>query len=178
MPFPPDGEERKPPVSDDHRESPEANSKVAFCGLSSGAFEVLDLGFKKSIFCSSTTGESLTSIAYDESHNLLATGSATGVVALYDTRSLATPLTAFGRLDTEIEDLAFVSREERVGLAIATSDGLPYIASVVPDGPAVSAELVGADCDPVRCISVRHNEGRTEVWSASDDGVVRRYIIT
>ena len=42
----------------------------------------------------------------------------------------------------------------------------------------MSAELVGADCDPVRCVSVRHNEGRTEVWSASDDGVVREYFIT
>jgi len=49
--------------------------------------------------------------------------------AVYDTRSTA-PLTAFSRLDTEIEDLAFVSREERVGLTIATSDGNYHISPV------------------------------------------------
>lgn len=99
-------------------------------------------------------------------------------MTLYDTRNLATQLTSFSRLETVIEDIAFVQNgDSSVGLAIATSDGLPYVASVLPEGPMVSAELVGVDCDPVRNIKARLNGNNMEVWSASDDGVVRRYVL-
>ena len=175
---PPDGEESVPPPPTDQREAPETSSKVVFCGLKNGSFQLLDLGFKKSIYVSPPSPAPLTSIAYSPSFNLFATGSGAGVVTLYDVRSLSTPVTAFSRLQTGIEDISFVSRENGsrdVGLAIATSDGLPYVASVVPEGPAVSAELVGVDCDSVRHVTVRTSRDKTEVWTASDDGVVRRY---
>ena len=175
---PPDGEESVPPPPTDQREVPETSSKVIFCGLRNGSFQLLDLGFKKSIYVSPSSPAPLTSIAYSQSFNLFATGSAAGVVTLYDTRSLSTPITAFSRLQTGIEDISFVSRENGsrdIGLAIATSDGLPYVASIVPEGPAVSAELAGVDCDPVRHVTVRTSRDKTEVWSASDDGIVRRY---
>lgn len=175
---PPDGEESVPPLPTDQREVPESSSKVIFCGLKTGSFQLLDLGFKKSIYASPPSSAPLTSIAYSPSSNLLATGSSAGVVTLYDTRSLSTPITSFIRLPTGIEDISFVLREKGssdVGLAIATPDGLPYVASVVPDGPAVSAELVGVDCDPVRHVAVKASQGKTDVWSASDDGIVRRY---
>ena len=55
---------------------------------------------------------------------------------------------------------------------IATEDGLPYVADVSPNGPVIRAELVGTDCDAVRFVRV---VGR-DVWSASDDGAVRRYV--
>lgn len=180
MAIPPDGEETIPPVAEDGREIPETASKIVFCGLENGSFELFDLGFKKSTYRSLVpkSPSSLTSIKYSDSHNLLATGSSSGIITVYDTRSLGTPLTSFSRLETVVEDLAFIYGNLGVGLAIATADGLPYIASVVPEGPAVSAELVGADCDPVRNITVRDNNCRKEVWSASDDGIVRRYIYT
>ncbi|KAJ3513899.1 hypothetical protein NLJ89_g2701 [Agrocybe chaxingu] len=179
MPTPPDGEEHPPPAATDPRQVPETSSKVIVCGLQSGEFQFFDLGFKKSIFRSPTsqTSSPVTSIAYSEVDNLLATGSASGVVTLYDTRSLGSSLTSFSRLETEIEDLAFVRSGTEVALAIATSDGLPYVANVLPEGPSVKIELIGADCDPVRNIAATTSEGRTEVWSASDDGVVRRYVI-
>ncbi|KAF8815255.1 WD40 repeat-like protein [Phlegmacium glaucopus] len=178
MAIPPDGEETIPPISEDGREIPETTSKVVFCGLENGSFELFDLGFKKSTYRSLVpqSSSSLTSIKYSDSHNLLSTGSSSGIITVYDTRSLGTPLTAFSRLETVVEDLAFIYNNSGVGLSIATADGLPYIASVVPEGPAVSAELVGGDCDPVRNITIRDNNGRKEVWSASDDGIVRRYI--
>jgi hypothetical protein len=53
----------------------------------------------------------------------------------------------------------------------------------VPEGPAVGAELVDGECDPVRCLKAREvsNAGavgrRLEVWSAADDAIVRRYYI-
>ncbi|CAA7263921.1 unnamed protein product [Cyclocybe aegerita] len=179
MPAPPDGEEHPPPAATDPREVPETSSKVVVCGLQNGEFQFFDLGFKKSVFRSpiSQNPSPLTSIAYSEADNLLATGSASGVVTLYDTRSLGSPLTSFSRLETEIEDLAFVRSGTEVALAIATSDGLPYVANVLPEGPSVKAELIGVDCDPVRNIAATTSDGRTEVWSASDDGVVRRYVI-
>ncbi|KAF9555201.1 WD40 repeat-like protein [Agrocybe pediades] len=177
---PPDGEESIPPPATDSREIPETGNKVVFCGLQSGKFEMLDLGFKKSVYTSAagSTG-ALNTIAYSQPMNLLATGSSKGLVTVYDTRFLDTPLTSFKRLDTSIEGLAFIRRagdqESVVELAVATSDGLPYIASVVPEGPMVDAELVGVDCDPVRNVTVREENGRFDVWSASDDGIVRRY---
>jgi proteasomal ATPase-associated factor 1 len=176
---PPDGEECTPPPLQDSRETPQTNSKVVFSGLENGSFELFDLGFKRSVHrsppASSSSSSSLTSIAYSQSTNLLATGSARGLVTLYDTRNLASLLASFSRLETVIEDIAFVQTGATgsVGLAIATSDGLPYIASVLPEGPMVHAELIGADCDPVRNLKVRLND----VWSASDDGIVRRYVL-
>ncbi|KAF8957187.1 WD40-repeat-containing domain protein [Flammula alnicola] len=127
MPVPPDGEESVPPPSRDDREIPETNSKVVFCGLDNGSFELFDLGFKKSIYTSprSQSPASLTSIVYSQSNNLLATGSASGIVSVYDTRSLASPLTSFRRLETGIEELAFIENNGSVALAVATSDGLP-----------------------------------------------------
>ena len=179
MVIPPDGEESIPPVAEDGREMPETASKLVFCGLENGSFELFDLGFKKSTYRSPIpkSPSSLTSINYSDSHNLLATGSSSGIITVYDTRSLQIPLTSFSRLETVIEDLSFTYSNLGVGLAIATADGLPYLASVVPEGPAVSAELVGVDCDPVRNITLRNIDGRREVWSASDDGIVRRYIL-
>ena len=176
--IPPDGEESIPPAAQDDREIPETASKLVFCGLENGSFEVFDLGFKKSTYRSPVlkSPSSLTSINYSDSHHLLATGSSSGIITVYDARSLRVPLTSFSRLETVIEDLAFMYSDSGVDLAIATADGLPYLANVVPEGPAVGAELVGADCDPVRNISLRNNNGRREVWSASDDGIVRRYI--
>ena len=64
-------------------------------------------------------------------------------------------------------------------MAVATSDGLPYVATIGPDGSIRADELVGVDCDPVRQVKVRQfgesaGAGQ-EIWTASDDSVVRRY---
>ena len=37
-----------------------------------------------------------------------------------------------------------------IAIQAIVAAGLPYLASVVPEGPAVSAELEGVDCNPVR----------------------------
>ncbi|KAF8219164.1 WD40 repeat-like protein [Tricholoma matsutake] len=198
-PVPPDGEEHPPratasTTAQDEREVPEAQSKLVFCGLQNGMFELFDLRDKASVYRSSppplSTAGSLTSIRYNDAHHLLATGSSKGVVAVYDTRALRSdggvPVTTFRRNEAAIEDLEFVVRGEggstaEIGLGIATTDGLPYVADVVPEGPAVGAELVDGECDPVRCVRVRETQSagrrRLEVWSAADDAVIRRYLI-
>ncbi|KAF5353356.1 hypothetical protein D9756_007802 [Leucocoprinus leucothites] len=194
IPTPPDGEDLPSSEMPDERETPEVAQTVAYAGLQNGSFEVFDLRTKTSIHTSSSTSSSsINAISCLQSQNLLATGAADGIVTLYDVRSLASPLTLFRRNESSINDIEFVPQTQdatsadsqgyNVGLAIATADGLPYIASLIPEGPGVQAELIGVDCDPVRNIRVRAGEGagdhqlNSEVWTASDDAIVRRYIL-
>lgn len=171
---PPDGEESAKSTFKDEREV-ETSDKVFFCALQDGSFQAFDLGAKQSIFHAATQRGSspLYSIAYSPTSSLVATGSSTGVITVYDTRSLATPLTTFSRNGASVEDLTFIAGGRDVGLAVATEDGLPYVVSVRPEGPAVHAELVGTDCDAVRSIKAGSVAG--EIWTAGDDGIVRKY---
>ncbi|CAL1716002.1 unnamed protein product [Somion occarium] len=172
---PPNGEEKNAPVPLDDREVDTAD-KMVFCALQDGSFEVFDLGTKLSVFHSKPPkgSTSLSSIAYSPSASLLATGSSTGVINVYDTRAMDAPLATFSRNSASIEDLVFLSAQGgSVSLVVGTDDGLPYIADVRPEGPAVHAELVGPDCDAVRCVRVGAQAG--EVWTAGDDGIVRQY---
>ncbi|TFK50371.1 WD40 repeat-like protein [Heliocybe sulcata] len=186
----PDGENESPPkpAQLDPREV-DTVGKVVFCALQDGEFEAFDLSTKNSVFHSSSEGTGkrppLTSIAYSPTSNLLATGSSRGVITVYDTRNLSSPVTSFTRNGSSIESLAFVvpsslkfsgsgTQEGELGLAIGTEDGLPYVTEVRPEGPEVVAELVGGDCEAVRVVRVR-GEGGGEVWTAGDDGIVRKY---
>lgn len=196
IPVPPDGEDftlrtETGASAKDEREVPETQSKLVFCGLQNGTFEMFDLREKTSVYRSPapspSTAGSLTSITYNDAHHLLATGSSKGIVSVYDIRTLRSDesgasVTTFRRNEAAIEDLEFAVRGVEVRLGIATADGLPYIADVAPEGPAVGAELVDGDCDPVRCLKVRDvqddNAGgcKLEVWSAADDAIIRRYL--
>ncbi|EAU87447.2 hypothetical protein CC1G_02206 [Coprinopsis cinerea okayama7 len=163
----------------DEREAQEVADKGVFCGLGNGTFELLDLSTKSSVYQSPTTSTApISSIAYSSNIHLLATGAGNGVVTIYDVRSLDQPLTSFVRQEGGITDMAFLSSSRGpgdFGLAIATSDGLPFATRLGPDGSFVVDELVGVDCDPVRSVRVRNQADGDEVWLASDDGVVRRY---
>ncbi|KAI0675524.1 WD40 repeat-like protein [Trametes maxima] len=174
----------------------ETSDKVVFCALQDGSFEMFDLRTKRAVFRSSqgrppNARSALQAIAYSSQHNLLATGAASGLTSVYDTRSLqGGPTSQFRRNEAPIDDIAFIglssskhslgsvptesagSSDAIVGLAIATEDGLPYLAAVGPSGPSVRTELVGTDCDAVRFVRVVGDD----IWSAADDGVVRRYI--
>ena len=158
-------------TTSDSREVDTAD-KIVFCALQDGSFEVFDLGSKSSIFQSTpmspSTG-SLTAIIYSASRNLVATGSSKGLIAVYSTLSLSSPLSFSMRNGASIESLAFTS--SGTGLAVATDDGLPFIANISLDIPEVEAEFVGGDCEGVRAVRSRENE----VWTAGDDGVVRVY---
>lgn len=161
--------------------------KVVFLALQNGNFECIDLRTKQSVFHSSTMQNyerhgPLTAIVYDSGSSLVATGSLSGVVAAFDARRLASPLCAFQRNSAGIEGLGFTrtsnaaSTEESwvdPDLAIATSDGLPYVASIRPNGPEVRAELAcGGDCEPIRALTV---DSKGAIWLAGDEGVARMY---
>lgn len=168
----------------DDREVLEVQDRNVFAGLQDGTFELFDLSTKKSAFRSQAPSrtQQITSIAYSNDHHTLATGTNTGLVALYDVRSLSTPLTSFIRQEGEILDIAaFTSGTSKtLGLAVATSDGLPFVARIEPDGTISADELIGVDCDPVRQVRVLSGgiEGQDdhEIWLSSDDSIVRRYI--
>ncbi|TFY62508.1 hypothetical protein EVJ58_g3811 [Rhodofomes roseus] len=173
----------------------DTEDKLVFAALQDGTFEAFDLRTKLSVFRSQAQparGKSvLQAIAYAPTADLVATGSTNGIVAVYDTRALATPLTTFKRNTASVEDLTFVPLDASsfatdagalggardgsgIGLAVATEDGLPYVAGVRPEGPGVRAELVGPDCEAVRAVCVVQTQ-EPEVWTAADDGAVRRY---
>jgi proteasomal ATPase-associated factor 1 len=154
----------------------ETADKVVWCALHDGSMEAFDLASKKSIHHqkSSLANGSLSAITFCEENSLLATGSSTGAVRVYDVRALRSPVCSFKRNGATIEDLAFMNYgDEHAGLAIATEDGLPFIASVKSDGLEVVAELIGGDCDGLR--SVRASGSDHDVWTAGDDGIVRKY---
>lgn len=149
----------------------DTSEKLVFCALQDGSFEAFNLGSKLSLFQSTPTRGvgGLTAIAYSPALNLLATGSAKGLVAIYSTLQLSSlnPLTTFTRNGASVEDLTFTS----TGLVVATDDGLPFVVMFNGDMPGVEAELVGVDCEGVRVLRYRNGE----VWTAGDDGVVRMY---
>ncbi|KAG8924494.1 hypothetical protein FRC02_010398 [Tulasnella sp. 418] len=158
------------------------NDKVVCCAMQNGRFTILDLRSKRTSFTSSNSPPSagklsaLHSIAYAPSHQLIGTGSLDGVVTMYDTRSLSNgPLYSFRRNGACIEDLAFISTSSpnsTAELVVATEDGLPYKVRVGPENPEVVEEYVGNDCDAVRVVKVGADGA---IWTAGDDGVVRRY---
>jgi proteasomal ATPase-associated factor 1 len=184
----PDGEENPVAAAPtvDEKEVDTTN-KVLFCALGDGSFEVFDLGSKRSVFHSKVEDRpaALSSITYSPAHNMLATGSTQGAITVYDTRSLTSPLTSFSRNGASIEDLALATNikflsgspsstgsDNQVNIAVAAQDGLAFVAGVRPEGPRVLAELAGIDCDGVRAARIC---AAGDIWTATDDGVVRRY---
>ncbi|KAJ6500847.1 WD40-repeat-containing domain protein [Mycena sanguinolenta] len=148
----------------------ETEGKLLFCALQNKSFEAFDLGARSAIYQSTPGASPLTAISYAPHRSLLATGSSKGLIEVFDTRALGTPLTSFTRGEAGVADLSF--GEDGQTLLVSTEDGLPFVARVSATEPArVEAELVGTDCDPVRRIRVA---GR-DVWTAADDGIVRRY---
>jgi proteasomal ATPase-associated factor 1 len=150
----------------------ETTGKVVFAALQSGSFEVFDLGTKKSVHNYEVGKRALNAISYSATHDLLVTGSTHGEVTVFDTRQLSTPLTSFARNRASIEDLGIRGRTTEAEVVVIAEDGLPYVASVWPDGPQVRTELIGSDCDAVRVVRVTENG---TVWTAGDDGMVRKY---
>ncbi|KAF8512950.1 WD40-repeat-containing domain protein [Hysterangium stoloniferum] len=170
---PPDGEIlQSPSVPVDGREV-ETTDKIVFCALHNGSFEGIDLGTKSAFFRSEppeTLKTPLESMALTD--HILATGSRAGVVTIYDTRQLSDPLFSFQRNGASVEEMAFVpTTDAEVRLAIASADGLPYVASIIPEGPEVVEELVGYNYDAVRCVKVTNGS----IWTTGDDGLIRRY---
>jgi len=150
----------------------ETTGKVVFAALQNGSFEVFDLGTKSSVHKCEVGKRALNAISYSVTHNLVVTGSADGVVTVFDTRQLSTPLTSFARNKASIEDLGIRGHKTEAEVVVVAEDGSPYVAGVRPDGPQVHAELIGSDCDAVRMVRVTENGA---VWTAGDDGIVRKY---
>ncbi|KAJ3773787.1 WD40-repeat-containing domain protein [Lentinula raphanica] len=169
-----------------------------YAALHDGSFEVLNLDLEEKPpkisqhFRSENLGHgALNAIAVSQPTGIeeityIAVGSAKGVVSVYNANTYASA--HFRRSDASIEDLEFIVLENnpnKLGLVVATADGLPWIASLT-DLPvsgecntqvSVYAELVGGDVDAVRHVCVHTADTQVEVWTASDDGIVRRYIL-
>ncbi|KAL0567602.1 hypothetical protein V5O48_014389 [Marasmius crinis-equi] len=173
-----------------------------YAAIQDGSFEVFEVqlpvptpdqeekpSYAERIFKSTrSVGGALTSIAVsasDSKSKFVATGSANGIVSIYlnnEEEEDYRHLTSFKRNGASIEGLSFLPQQSSSYslLAVATSDGLPWIASISPstsEGASVSvsvyAELTGGEIDAVRDVVAIAGE----VWTVCDDGVVRRYHI-
>ena len=160
----------------------DTHGKGLWCALQSGRFTHLDLGTKVATFVShQSLGSSspLQAIAYHAENQLVATGSANGLISVYDSRNLSStetkPLFRCKRNGAGVEELAFSQKRTGAGdgvdLVVATTDGLPFRMDVDGPLPAVVEEFVGYDCDPVRVVRPLGDV----VWTAGDDGMVRCY---
>jgi proteasomal ATPase-associated factor 1 len=169
------------------------DGQIIFAALSSGAVEAFDVRTGQSLWYSGEKLEPATSsVAYSPGHNLVAAGSAKGVVRVWDTRALDSPLVQFTRGSASVDNLAFIDLPEstsvvdgdttegvgRVGLVVAGEDGLPFVARIAPVGLSVHVELVGPDCETLGGIAIRGSGvwgSGSEIWTSAGDGVVRRY---
>jgi len=133
--------------------SPEGH--IIYAALENGSLNVFDTRVSTLVYASPPVrrASALLSIAHDPSSHLVATGSTTGVVEIYDTRHLPSPsssplglnpLCGFKRSDTSIDDLLFVdsspSSPSSSSLLVATGDGFPFRVSV-SDLPTSSASI-------------------------------------
>lgn len=163
-----------------------------YAALQNGTFNVFDTRASKLVYASPANRRAplLLSIASNASEHLLATGSASGLVEIYDTRQLPSsdqtpvnPLYAFKRSDASVDDLLFTPSTPSPSLLVATGDGFPYRVSVSLDGkPQVVEEYAAHADEGVRSIrlsskgaGIQNGNSTFDVWTAGDDGLARRY---
>ncbi|KAJ1979288.1 hypothetical protein H4R35_001572 [Dimargaris xerosporica] len=139
-----------------------SDSQLCFAATESGALYGLDLqnGQQAVAITASTHPGPRTAIAVSTRSHCVASGSASGVVELWDWRNVQQPLAAFQRNAATINDMLFLT--DNTGCA-----GLPPLGCVTQDGcafisqntgseqsPWVTHELTGSDIDPLTTIRV------------------------
>lgn len=171
---------------------------IIYAALHNGSFNVFDTRASRLVYASPAIrrAPALLSIANDPSSQLLATGTASGVVEMYDTRQLPSlssssslpsfnSLYSFKRSDSSIDDLLFINLSmTSPSLLIATGDGFPFRVSVSPDSgsPQVVEEYAAHADEGVRVVRTRlkyditeNHRGGLDIWTAGDDGLARKY---
>ncbi|KAF9008176.1 WD40 repeat-like protein [Hymenopellis radicata] len=111
-------------------------------------------------------------LGYHSEGASLAIGDSRGLVRVFDVRSLERPVAQWkrgaGGSVSATEDLTWIDKNR---LAVCTSDGLPYVASLGEDGNVkVDGEIVGPDCYATRRVCT--HDGGAQMWTAADDGLL------
>ena len=162
---------------------------VICAALQNGSFNVFDTRTSTLVYASplARRAHPLLSIAHDSSSQLLAMGTTTGVVEIYDTCQLplsspssssspSNPLCSFKCSDSSIDDLLFTdSSRAPPSLLVATGDGFPFHVSIseLSDGPRVVEEYAAHADEGVRVIRTRHrqdivndHQSEFDIWTA------------
>ncbi|GAA5825528.1 hypothetical protein JCM5353_002328 [Sporobolomyces roseus] len=175
------------------------DGKFAMCGHADGEISILSLA--------SSTGEleissssplttlktastsSIESIAFQPKKRLVAVGARNGIVTLFKLPSSPlsqisqvelAPIVSWRRTEgSSINSLKWSQKGGGYSLLVASSDGLPYRASVtIEEGGEVEVrvveEFVGLDCDACTCID-EDGEGRVWTSGGTGDGSIRVY---
>ncbi|GES75280.1 proteasomal ATPase-associated factor 1-like [Rhizophagus clarus] len=164
--------ERKPDNEIDSREVA-TDDKLVICVLEDGNIKGIDLMSKEEAFTTkSYRNVPLHSCAYSPKHNLVAVGSAEGVIEVFDIRNIK-DLFAIQRNDSTIYDLVFI--EETGDLLIGQGDGSAFqIPTVLTSNISqASQEFIGFDMDPI--YSIREINNGKFIYAAGRDGSLRRF---
>jgi hypothetical protein len=185
MDLDPDAASPSPPTGDVST-TPEFQNKLVLAALRNGQTSLLDLssGSTVSTLGSSSSSSALFALDYAPQSGLIATGSQSGVVSLFDVRWADRPLTSFRRTEGCVNDLAFTTvpadedggEGRRVRLLVAGDAGMPYEVSIAlsgNDGPDVTVvtEFAGIDNYPVEVIK----SIPAGLFAGAKDGVLRRW---
>ncbi|ORX99774.1 WD40 repeat-like protein [Basidiobolus meristosporus CBS 931.73] len=152
----------------------ETVDKLLALALQSGSVRGVDLGSKAEILKVFSHGYApVKSTALCSSKNLLALGTANGVVEIFDLRNTKQRAAMFRRNDAGIEALEFLDDGDEPGLLVGTADGMcsQYNISSYDQIHAVT-EYVGSDLDAIRGIR-KLPSGR--LFTGARDGFVRKY---
>ncbi|KAK9728995.1 hypothetical protein K7432_000632 [Basidiobolus ranarum] len=152
----------------------ETVDKLLALALQSGSVRGVDLGSKDEIFKVYSHGHApVKSTALCSSKNLLALGTANGIVEIFDLRNTKQQAAMFRRNDASIEVLDFIDDGDKPGLLVGTADGMcsQYDISSYEQIHA-AIEYAGSDLDSIRGIC-KLSSGR--LFTGAKDGFVRKY---
>lgn len=144
---------------------------------------------------SSSTSKSLECITLSPSRTLFATGTSnpgrTNVYLFPPSATSPEQVASISRPPSPSPSVTSISFLSDRKLVVASADGLACMVDIqhstskeFPTSDlqvALDAELVGPDCDAIRVLqAIRSGDesaasAQVELWSASDDGIVRRY---
>ncbi|ORY48870.1 WD40 repeat-like protein [Rhizoclosmatium globosum] len=129
------------------------SDKLCIIGTEKGLLEVYDLESNSVAlsFTPTLMKDGITALAYDFANGLLALGSSTGTMQVYNLANPSTPLYSIKRNNAAILNIAFASAtlSDPIGLRFTTQDGSFAHIIVGPNGVRVATEYVGTDVEPL-----------------------------
>ncbi|KAL1920475.1 uncharacterized protein VTP21DRAFT_852 [Calcarisporiella thermophila] len=162
----------------------ETQDKLVVAALDDGSLRGIDLASKDEIFNlnASQLSVPLISCSYASELNLIATGSAEGIITVYDVRNLNSALLTFQRSEFPIYDIHFMDEDGFPSLLVAEGGGSAFRTSSLLDASNLRSvqEFTGFDMDPVMGVRVHSYDRRRVVYLAGRDkydGCVRKYDI-
>ncbi|CAG8631193.1 5022_t:CDS:10 [Paraglomus occultum] len=148
------------------------DDKIICCALENGIISVIDLRSKDEAFSiNSYRNTALYACAYDGRYAAVS-GSAEGVIELYDIRNPSISTFALQRKDAPIYDIGFINKSS---ILVAPGDGtaFQFALDTLPTMSSAAHEFVGFDVDPI--YSIRTVDSGQSIYAVGRDGCLRSF---